>query len=119
MKINRLALLSLMPIAFASCRLNTSPGDGVKVGQIVKLSKQGMFYKTYEAQIIRGGFQNGSGSNGQAFDFTVETEELAAKVRDAMDNQTEVMIGYRSEGVYSLTRSESSGDFLTSIRPLK
>lgn len=115
----KIKIIALFTLTLAACGVNTAPGDGSKVGQIVKLAKLGMFAKTYEAEIIRGGFQNGSGANGQAFDFTIETEELAKQVKDAMDAQTEVIITYRSEGLWSACRSEGGGNFLTSIRPLK
>jgi hypothetical protein len=109
----RIALLGLLVVA--GCGLNTSPGDGEKVGQIVKLSRVGMIDKTWEGQIVRGGFQGASGVNGQAFEFTVEDEGLAKEVGALMEAQAEVKIRYRSEGIWSSFRSESGGHFLVSI----
>lgn len=44
-------ILSIAAIlSLTSCGLN-SPGNGEKVGQIVRLSKHGIFNKTWEAQI--------------------------------------------------------------------
>lgn len=105
----------LMFALFGACGVNTSPGDGEKVGQIVKLAKVGMMAKTWEAEIVRGGFQAGGGVNGQAFDFTVENEADANRLRSFMEAQREVTIKYRSEGVWSSWRSESGGHFLVSI----
>ncbi len=118
MKIRTIALALLALASLTACEINTSPGDGEKVGQIVKLSKVGMFSKTWEGQIVRGGFQGGGGVNGQAFDFTVESDSLAAEVAGFMEHQTEVKINYRSEGIYAMTRSESGGHFLVKIQPL-
>src|SRR3954464_191807 len=109
------ALLSV--VALSACEINTSPGDGEKVGQIVKLSRVGMSSKTWEGEIVRGGFSGGGGVNGQAFDFTVEDDSLAARVRSFMEAQQEVRIRYRSEGIYSVSRSESGGHFLVSTEP--
>lgn len=114
----KLPLVILLAALLTGCGLN-KPGDGEKVGQIVKLSKHGFFAKTWEAQIIRGGFSGGSGTMGQAFDFTVESDEQAAKVRAFMEAQTEVRIHYRTEGIYSVLRSDTGGDFLESIEPVK
>lgn len=119
------ALVLLIMVAVAAVvgacflGLNTSPGDGEKVGQIVKLSRVGMVSKTWEGQIVRGGFQDGAGVNGQAFEFTVEGDSLAARVRRFMESQTEVRIKYRSEGLYKVTRSESGGHFLVAIDSAK
>jgi hypothetical protein len=102
------------------CGINSTPGSGEKVGQIVKLSKQGIISQTWEGQLIRGGMSNGSGTVGtQPFNFTIQDDITAKKVREFMENQTEVVISYNMEGVYSAFRSDSSGHFLTSIEPAK
>lgn len=102
------------------CGVNTSNGKGEKIGQIVKISKQGLFNKTWEAQLIRGGMSGGNGSFGTIpFNFTIENEKDAEKVQALMENQTEVKISYRIEGIYSAMRSESQGHFLEKIEPVK
>ena len=118
----RMTLLTVAAAALGlgGCGVNLSHGDGDKIGQVIKLSKQGLFVDTWEGQIIRGGMSDGSGGFGvQPFDFTVESDELAAKVRGFMETQAEVVIKYRIEGVYSPFRSERSGPFLVSIEPAK
>ena len=100
------------------CFLNYHPGSGEKVGQVVKVNKEGIFCQTWEAQLIRGGISDGSGAFGvQPFDFTVESDALAEKVQKYMRDQTEVVIKYRMEGLYAACRSSSSGHFLVSIEP--
>lgn len=114
----RKTMLFLLALAsLTACGINGSPGNGEKIGQIVKLSKVGLFSKTWEGEIVRGGFQGGGGVNGQAFYFTVESDSLAKQVTDFMERQTEVRIHYRTEGIYAIARTESGGDFLVSIQP--
>lgn len=118
----KLSLLSLVLVTISlfvtGCGVNFSNGSGTKVGQIVKVSKQGFMAKTWEAQLIRGGLSGGSGAFGTTpFDFTIETEEQAKQIQEYMDKQTEVIVKYRIEGIYSAWRSESQGHFLESIRP--
>ena len=118
----KLFLISIAICAFAtcaSCGANTSPGDGEKVGQIVKLARVGMISKTWEGEIVRGGFQGAAGVNGQSFDFTVEGDSLADVVRQYMEAQREVRIRYRTEGIFSSFRTESGGHFLASIEPTR
>lgn len=103
-----------------SCGVNFSNGTGEKVGQIVKFSQQGWFNKTWEGQLIRGGMNGGSGAFGTVpFNFTIEDVNLANKVEQCMRDQTEVVVHYRIEGIYSPFRSESQGHFLASIEPAK
>ena len=110
--------LVLVALGATGCSTNESPGTGEKIGQIVKLSKQGLLCKTWEGQIIRGGMSGGSGAFGTVpFDFTIESDEMAQKATEYMQNQTEVLINYRMELVYALCRSDSSGHFVTSIEP--
>lgn len=92
-------------------------GSGEKIGTITRLSKRGVFCKTWEGEIIRGGLNSGSGVMGQAFHFTIEDEILAKEVEKAMNSQQEVKISYHMEGV-TWCRSDSGDDFLTKIVPL-
>jgi prepilin-type N-terminal cleavage/methylation domain-containing protein len=115
-----IAIILIIAALLAPVGCNTSPGSGEKVGQIVKVSKQGMVWKTWEAQLIRGGITDGSGAFGTVpFDFTIEDDATAQRVIKYMQDQTEVVIEYKMEGVYLPVRTESSGHFLVSIRPAK
>jgi len=115
MKINKLTLLSLIlsittiAMSLGGCGLN-NPSQGEKIGQIVRLNKSGILCDTWEGQLIRGGMSGGSGTVGiQPFDFTVEDESLIPVLQEYLENQTEVLIKYRSEGVYSVFRTDSGG----------
>lgn len=95
-----------------------NPGEGEKVGQIVRVNRHGLFCKTWEAQIMRGGFNNGTGASGAAFDFTIGDESQARKLQEYMENQTEIVLHYRSQFLYTLCSTESGGDFLVSAAPV-
>ncbi len=113
-------IITLSLIFIVGCGINPSPGTGEKVGQIVKIANRGLIWKTFEAELIRGGMSGGSGSFGTTpFDFTIEDADMAKKAEGYMNSQTEVKIKYRMEGVWACARSESDGHFLISIEPLK
>jgi hypothetical protein len=110
-----LALTTLM-----GCGVNNNPGAGEKIGQIVKVSKTGIFNETYECELVRGGFQNGGGVNGGSFHFTIpkgnnELVDLASKL---MESQKEVLVYYRIRGIYGMTSSDN-GIFAISIKEKK
>ena len=114
------ALVIFMFVFLLLVGINLRPGYNEKIGQIVKVGHEGMFVKTWEAQLIPGGMSNGSGSFGiNPFNFTIESETMAKEVKMYMQNQTEVIIKYRMEGVFSQFRTRSRGYFLVSIEPVK
>jgi len=108
----RIGITALVAVlALSGCIEN---GNGEKVGQITKVSKEGAVCPTWEAEIIRGGFSGGSGVQGQSFHFTIENNDaLVKQVQDAMDHQREVKIHYRSE-MFTACRSEHD-NFLVSL----
>jgi hypothetical protein len=72
---------------------------GEKSGLLVKVSKEGLFWGTYEAELIRGGFNNASGANGASFHFTVGKTEnkLVKTVLSLLDSNKQVIISYHCE----------------------
>jgi hypothetical protein len=101
----RLFLISIMCLSLAACGYVT--GRGEKVGTIIKLSKEGVFVKTWEAEIIRGGMSNGSGGfSSTPFFFTIDDNALLAKVQTAFDSQKEIKIHYKRRAYFWTFTSE-------------
>ncbi len=95
-------------IFLSSCSIN-NPSDGQKIGRIVKLADEGLFCKTCEGELIRGGIVDGSGSMGTSFKFTIEDDdELREIAREAFENQFEVIMTYEVEFMSAMWRSECS-----------
>lgn len=93
-------------------------GGGEKNGTITKLAVSGIFCKTNEMEIVRGGFNSGTGANGASFDVTIEDPKLLAIAREAIKTGAEVQITYRTELV-TFCRSDSSDHFLTGIKIIR
>lgn len=107
----------LLLVVVGGCWTFPNPGDGEKVGTIIKLSHEGILCKTGEGQLIRGGMANGSGAFGVTpFDFTV-SDELWARADSFFESQTEVRIHYHSS--WSWACSSETGHYLVSISPEK
>lgn len=96
------------------CGVN-SPSTGTRNGQIVMLKKEGIFCKTWECEILKGGMNGGSGAFGQPFYFTVQSEGDAKTLQSAMDSQQEIIIHYHSAGFYWCADTASGGDFMDSF----
>lgn len=98
-------------VPLAGC-WNTGPGE--KIGVLTKVASHGLFCQTWEAQIVRGGLNTGSGVMGQPFDFTIEQDDMAQTAQAALNKQQTVKIYYHSEA-NSFCRSESDSHFLDKI----
>lgn len=108
---NRRGFISagLSVLFFSGCKTLV---QGEKVGVIIKVSESGFFCKTWEATMIRGGLQDGSGAFGiMPFDFTIEDQRWLAFVIDALRTQREVRVKYRKEFI-SWCRSDSESHFI-------
>lgn len=100
-------------------KCTSKPGEGEKIGQVVKVNKEGWFSKTYEAELIRGGLSNGSGTVGtQSFNFTVPSN-LVKDVKEFMNTQQEVVINYDIDYICLKLNSASNCTFLTDIKAKK
>ena len=52
--------------------------DGTRVGSLVKLSRKGYVFKTYEGQLMVGGMSDGTGTfNSTTWDFSVDGDNDA------------------------------------------
>lgn len=62
-------------VFLASILQHVQTSVGEKRGSIVKLERSGVFFKTYQGELIRGGFNSGSGANGTRFHFNLGTQD--------------------------------------------
>jgi hypothetical protein len=106
-------LLLILSIILISGCWETEKGE--KIGTIVKLNKQGFFIKTRECEIIRGGFNNGSGSFGKAFDFTIEDDSMSQIADKALNEQKLVKVKYHKEWFTMFRTETGDNSFLDSI----
>jgi hypothetical protein len=108
---------SIAALACLSLSACGNLGTGEKVGQVVKLAQTGVFCKTWEGEIVRGGYNGGSGVQGAAFNFTIEDPALVKQIQDALDGQYEIRLYYRTEMV-TFCRSDSDDHFVTKVEVL-
>lgn len=116
----KLFLFTLMAFAiFSGCYYNGQAGSGQKIGTIVKVSQEGVLFNTFEAQLIRGGMNGGSGAFGvQPFDFTIEDPTLLKACEGYMQSNVEVVVTYRKPVIGGCGTTES-GAFAVSVKPVK
>lgn len=102
----------------SGCGAGFDSGEGKKIGRIVKIGKHGMFCPTYEAEIIRGGFNDGSGVNGTSLHFSIKSHKLYERLTEAMENQEEIELKYSRREFSGICYSET-GIIATGFTVLK
>jgi hypothetical protein len=96
-------LFVLFLILLTSGCVKTSVGE--KMGVLTRLSHDGIFFHTWEAELIRGGMNNGNGSFGtQPFYFSIDNDSLITTAKEALEQQKEVNIKYHCEMFSSFLR---------------
>ena len=118
MKLKLLGLSLLATVLLTGCG---EIAQGTKVGQVVKVNEaSGFFCKTVEVEIIRGGFNAGSGAMGGSLHFTIENnnKDLVDLVKKAMLDGSEVEVDYTQEFV-SFCRSDSRNTFGSNVKLVK
>lgn len=101
----------------SGCGSGVGSGDGKKIGQIVKIGKHGLFCSSFEAEIIRGGFNGGSGVNGSSLNFSIKNKKLYEDLVDSMENQQEIELSYSKREFTGICYSET-GIIATGFRVL-
>ena len=65
--------------------------DGSREGVLVKISRKGNLFKTYEAEILQPGFRSGEGSvKANTFKFSVQDPEVARQLEDVSGQTVKV-----------------------------
>ncbi len=106
-------LFIMTSVIFVSGCLETENGE--KVGSIIKVSKRGLFWKTWEVTIIKGGINDGSGSFSGTFDFMVLNENHIDKLKNYMDSRKEIKIKYHRVILTMPCRAGTNGYFLDDV----
>ncbi len=83
-------LLILIALSLSAC----SYSDGDRAGQVVKLSRKGYIFKTYEGELATLAKGQIGTMLSNTFQFTVKEEDIAAKIQDAMNSGKSVSLHY-------------------------
>lgn len=79
--------------------------DGYRIGTIIKISKKGYIFKTYEGQLnlefFPGSTQTGQGVTQNIWDFSVSDSKVADSIEKAVDHNSRVKL-YYDEKYYRL-----------------
>ena len=78
-------------VSSAGSRDGLTMGDGDRVGIVTKLSHRGVFWKTWEGQLILGG-QGTVTTN--VWEFSIIDPQLRDEIKKALDTQTKVRLSY-------------------------
>ena len=97
-----LALLVLFLLAAGAYAVSVfaTYSDGYRAGQIIKMSKKGVLFKTNEGQLNTGGGFGGDGDvTSSIWNFSVarSDKEVLKEIEDAVDGQYRVKLHYKEK----------------------
>lgn len=119
-----LAVISL--IGGGECANRYEYSSGTRTGMINKISKKGLFWKTFEGQMALEGIVSGGGQSGaNVWDFSIDGSErqgeneylLAKKAEEALQTGSKVRIKYH-QPLWTWPWRGSTSYFIQSIEPM-
>lgn len=93
-----IAGLLVLLVTFLLSQLSYSEGD--RAGTVTKFSRKGYVFKTYEGELLQGGFSEGTGQlNAKEFLFSVGPgqKDVIQKLEEAMLNGKRVRLHYEEK----------------------
>ena len=92
--------------------------EGERAGTVVKLSRKGLFFKTYEGELATLAAGQTGTMTSNTFRFTVDNEEVADKIREAMNTGSRVNITYE-EVFFTFPWEGDTNYFVKNVSVLK
>ena len=93
------AIISIIAGSYVVFYANYS--TGYRVGTVIKMTKRGVVFKTFEGQLHTGGLSIDASSEGASsmWDFSVKKEdhEIREQIESAVDNNSKVKLYYNEK----------------------
>lgn len=116
-----LLIVLLVGIAAGSYFVFGSYSSGYRAGNVMKISKKGIIFKTWEGQLNVGGFQDG-GANGDmattVWEFSVLNKQVLSDIEKAVDSGHKVKLHYE-EKFFQLDILGDTKYFVTKVEEVK
>ncbi|MCI5081051.1 MAG: hypothetical protein MRY78_05135 [Saprospiraceae bacterium] len=92
--------ISILAVVSAGVYLwvcNWTYSEGTRAGYLIKISRKGVVFKTYEGQLNLGGFQSdeSSGLAGNIWNFSVYQDDIYEQLQESEGNK--VVLHYRQK----------------------
>lgn len=78
----RLLLVIVISLGIAYWVCTWTFSEGTRSGYLIKISKKGVAFKTYEGELNLGGVNLSNGLEGNIWSFTMFDDELVKKMKD-------------------------------------
>jgi len=86
-----------MVVGVAAFVMMGSYSEGYRTGNLMKLSKKGVVFKTWEGELNVGGFSDGGGDGDMAttvWSFSVSDDAIVKEIETAVDKGVKVKLKY-------------------------
>lgn len=110
----------LLALALGSYFVFGNYSTGYRTGHVMKISKKGVVFKTWEGQLNVGGLQEGHGDEGVAttvWNFSVTDQSVLNNIESAVDSGKEVKLMYK-EKFFQLNWRGDTKYFVYKVEPI-
>jgi hypothetical protein len=90
--------------------------EGSRAGQLIKISRKGVIFKTHEGQLNTGGFQMAEGIQGNIWEFSVTDENVLKQFDDLEGKKVKI---YYKERYKSMPWVGKTNYIVKSIKPVE
>ncbi len=113
-----LLILGLLSAAGFFLVSNYTYSKGARAGTLIKLSKKGVMFKTYEGQLNLGGFktEGPEGITGNIWEFSVWKDDIYDELQDYEGHQVKL---YYREIIRAMPWQGKTNYFVYKIEPVK
>lgn len=116
-----IAIIFLLIIATICFFIFGSYSEGYRAGNVMKLSKKGVIFKTWEGELNVGGLQGGGEGGDMAttvWSFSVSNDEVVKQIEKAVDDGSKVKLHY-VEKYFQLDFCGDTKYFVTEVEKVK
>ena len=78
----RLLLIIIISLGFSYWACSWTFSEGSRAGYLIKISKKGVVFKTYEGELNLGGVNISDGLEGNIWSFTMFDDDLVKKMKN-------------------------------------
>lgn len=112
MKIIKSIFLLTSLISLSGCYETES---GRIKGTINLVTREGIFFKTYNCEVVKGGLEDGTGNIGKTMEFNIEKKYLVHKANALLKDRKNITIQYHKEAICAPWRGDMRAYFIDDI----
>lgn len=112
-----LIAIVIFSVALGSLMVFGTYSDGIRAGKVMKLSKKGILFKTWEGQMDLGGLYEAEGTATTIWDFSIQDKAIVDSLYKAMESGSRTRLYYH-QNFYTFPWQGKTDYFIDKVEPV-